>query len=50
MHVQLGNEDAKTFWEGQGFKEIQTVKDYYKPTIEGSRDAWVLEREIKIDS
>jgi ribosomal protein S18 acetylase RimI-like enzyme len=49
VHVQLGNEDAKTFWQGQGFTESETIQNYYKPTIEGSRDAWLLEKAIKSD-
>ena len=49
VHVQLGNEDAKTFWQGQGFTESETIQKYYKPTIEGSRDAWLLEKAIKLD-
>lgn len=50
VHVQLGNEDAKFFWLGQGFEETQTVTEHYKPTIEGSRDAWLLERQISLDN
>ncbi|ORX39413.1 hypothetical protein BD324DRAFT_649488 [Kockovaella imperatae] len=28
-HVQVGNEDAKRFYERLGFKETEVVKDYY---------------------
>lgn len=50
VHVQVGNEDAKVFWKAQGFKETEAVKEYYKPTIEGSRDAWILERVIELEA
>jgi ribosomal protein S18 acetylase RimI-like enzyme len=48
VHVQIGNEDAKTFWQTNSFGEKETIKDYYKKNIEGPRDAWLLEREIDI--
>lgn len=48
VHVQTNNEDSRTFWLGQGFEETETIKDYYKPDIEGPRDAWLLQRAIQI--
>lgn len=49
VHVQTSNEDSKTFWQQQGFKEKETIRDYYKPDVQ-PRDAWVLEKEIEIHS
>ena len=48
VHVQTNNEDSRTFWLGQGFEETETIRDYYKPNIEGPRDAWLLQRAIQI--
>ncbi|KAH9817695.1 acyl-CoA N-acyltransferase, partial [Melampsora americana] len=45
VHVQVGNEDAKTFYEGHGFVVEGEVKDYYRK-IE-PRDAWILVKQIK---
>jgi ribosomal protein S18 acetylase RimI-like enzyme len=50
VHVQVSNEDSKAFWLQQGFKETETVKDYYKENIEGPRSAWLLEKEINSQS
>ena len=47
LHVQTSNGDAKAFWESKGFVDKQTIREYYKPNIEGSRDAWLLEKEIE---
>jgi GNAT superfamily N-acetyltransferase len=30
LHVQLGNDAAKSFYEKQGFQQIDIIKDYYK--------------------
>lgn len=46
VHVQVSNEDSKAFWLQQGFKETETIKNYYKENIDGPRDAWLLEKEI----
>ena len=46
VHVQVGNEDAKSFWEGKEFVESEVVSDYYKKNIEGPRDAWVMVKSI----
>ncbi|KAK4694468.1 hypothetical protein P7C70_g8725, partial [Phenoliferia sp. Uapishka_3] len=45
LHVQIGNDEARRFWEKNGFEVVDTVKGYYKK-IE-PRDAWVLEKVIK---
>lgn len=45
LHVQVSNDAAKAFWEGNGFKVVDTVTNYYRK-IE-PRDAWVLERIIE---
>lgn len=49
VHVQTSMEDSKAFWEQQGFKEQEVIKEYYKKDIEGPRDAWLLEKEIELD-
>ncbi|GAA6003691.1 GNAT family N-acetyltransferase [Rhodotorula paludigena] len=45
LHVQVGNDDARQFWERWGFEVKETVSDYYRK-IE-PRDAWLLERKIE---
>lgn len=30
LHVQLGNEAAKVFYEKHGFQQVDIIKDYYK--------------------
>ncbi|GAA6020868.1 hypothetical protein JCM11491_000011 [Sporobolomyces phaffii] len=44
LHVQVGNEDGKKFWEKFGFTVKETVPDYYRK-IE-PRDAWLMERPV----
>ncbi|EGF98575.1 uncharacterized protein MELLADRAFT_40782, partial [Melampsora larici-populina 98AG31] len=44
VHVQFGNDDAKTFYERHGFVVEGEVKDYYRK-IE-PRDAWILVKQI----
>lgn len=43
LHVQTSNEEAKTFYEKNGFTEKERVEQYYKSGIE-PRSAWLLER------
>ncbi|GAA5921655.1 hypothetical protein JCM3775_001748 [Rhodotorula graminis] len=45
LHVQVGNDDARRFWEKWGFQVKDTVADYYRK-IE-PRDAWLLERTVE---
>ena len=45
LHVQVSNQDARRFYERNGFKETSLAKDYYKK-IE-PRDAWVLELDLQ---
>ncbi|KDQ53464.1 hypothetical protein JAAARDRAFT_161507 [Jaapia argillacea MUCL 33604] len=42
LHVQVGNDAAKRFYERHGFTEVARHENYYKK-IE-PRDAWILER------
>ncbi|GAA5893871.1 GNAT family N-acetyltransferase [Sporobolomyces salmoneus] len=44
LHVQVGNEEGKKFWEKFGFKVVDTVPNYYRK-IE-PRDAWLMERPV----
>ncbi|GAA6050314.1 hypothetical protein JCM3770_002958 [Rhodotorula araucariae] len=44
LHVQVGNDDARRFWEKWGFEVKETVPDYYRKIT--PRDAWLLERKI----
>ncbi|GAA5887969.1 hypothetical protein JCM6882_000820 [Rhodosporidiobolus microsporus] len=44
LHVQVGNDDARRFWEKWGFEVKDTVKDYYRKLE--PRDAWLLERKV----
>lgn len=30
LHVQVSNEDAKSFYLARGFEEKEVIKDYYK--------------------
>ncbi len=30
LHVQLGNDAAKSFYEKHGFQQVDIIKDYYK--------------------
>ncbi|TFK23654.1 N-acetyltransferase NAT13 [Coprinopsis marcescibilis] len=41
LHVQVGNDDAKRFYERHGFKQVSVHKDYYKKLTPA--DAWILE-------
>ncbi|GAA6041146.1 hypothetical protein JCM8097_004138 [Rhodosporidiobolus ruineniae] len=43
LHVQVGNDEARKFWEKWGFEVKETVPGYYRK-IE-PRDAWLLERK-----
>ncbi|BGP40524.1 N-acetyltransferase 5 [Rhodotorula kratochvilovae] len=45
LHVQVGNDEGRRFWEKWGFEVKETVPDYYRK-IE-PRDAWLLERRIE---
>ena len=42
LHVQVGNEDAKRFYERNGFKEVGVHENYYKKI--SPHDAWILEK------
>ncbi|GAA5984090.1 hypothetical protein JCM10908_006046 [Rhodotorula pacifica] len=44
LHVQVGNDEGKKFWEKWGFEVKDTVKDYYRKI--SPRDAWLLERKV----
>ncbi|CEQ39581.1 SPOSA6832_01107, partial [Sporobolomyces salmonicolor] len=44
LHVQVGNDQARRFWERFGFEVKETVPDYYRK-IE-PRDAWFMERKV----
>ncbi|GAA5989015.1 hypothetical protein JCM5350_001750 [Sporobolomyces pararoseus] len=44
LHVQVGNEDGKKFWEKFGFSVVETVPNYYRK-IEPS-SAWMMERPV----
>ncbi|GAA5999878.1 hypothetical protein JCM10207_005953 [Rhodosporidiobolus poonsookiae] len=44
LHVQVGNDDARRFWEKWGFEVKDTVRDYYRKL--SPRDAWLLERKV----
>mmetsp|Transcript_25084 Transcript_25084/g.84102 ORF Transcript_25084/g.84102 Transcript_25084/m.84102 type:complete len:126 (-) Transcript_25084:253-630(-) len=44
LHVQVGNEAAKAFYEVQGFTQGPVVKNYYKD-IEPP-DAWLFSKPI----
>ncbi|KAM0752402.1 acyl-CoA N-acyltransferase [Meredithblackwellia eburnea MCA 4105] len=44
LHVQVSNDEAKKFWERNGFTVAATVPNYYRK-IE-PRDAWLLEKKI----
>ncbi|GAA5870831.1 hypothetical protein JCM3774_001688 [Rhodotorula dairenensis] len=44
LHVQVGNDEAKRFWEKWGFEVKETVTDYYRKI--SPRDAWLLERKV----
>ncbi|GAA5967762.1 hypothetical protein JCM11641_005759 [Rhodosporidiobolus odoratus] len=44
LHVQVGNDEARQFWEKWGFEVKETVKDYYRKIT--PRDAWLLERKV----
>ncbi|KAL8281151.1 hypothetical protein RQP46_006509 [Phenoliferia psychrophenolica] len=44
LHVQVSNDEARRFWEKNGFKVVGTVENYYRK-IE-PRNAWVLERVV----
>lgn len=43
LHVQICNEDAKRFYERNGFKEVGVIDSYYK-RIE-PKAAWLMEWE-----
>lgn len=43
LHVQTDNDEAKTFYEKHGFKEVERLDEYYHRGIE-PRSAWVLEK------
>lgn len=43
LHVQTSNEEAKAFYEKNGFVVNDRVEDYYKVGI-SPRSAWLLER------
>ncbi|GAA5871462.1 hypothetical protein JCM8547_001350 [Rhodosporidiobolus lusitaniae] len=45
LHVQVGNEEGRRFWERWGFEVKDTIPNYYRK-IE-PRDAWLLERRIE---
>jgi ribosomal protein S18 acetylase RimI-like enzyme len=47
LHVQVSNADARRFYERHGFQLVREIEGYYKK-IE-PRNAWLLEREIKIE-
>ncbi|GAA5874779.1 hypothetical protein JCM16303_002979 [Sporobolomyces ruberrimus] len=44
LHVQVGNDYGKKFWEKFGFTVVETVPNYYRK-IE-PRDAWLMERPV----
>ncbi len=42
LHVQTSNEEARLFYEKNGFKVAEEIKEYYRVGVE-PRSAWVLE-------
>ena len=44
LHVQVGNDDAKRFYERHGFKEASVHRGYYKKITPA--DAWILELHL----
>jgi len=44
LHVQLGNDGARKFYEHHNFQEVRVHEGYYKK-IE-PKDAWVLELDL----
>ncbi|KAG8977984.1 hypothetical protein FRB90_008623, partial [Tulasnella sp. 427] len=44
MHVQTSNDDARRFYERNGFREVGRVDGYYKKLE--PHDAWVLEKDL----
>lgn len=42
LHVQISNEEAKKFYEKNGFKEVGVHEGYYKKIV--PHDAWILEK------
>ncbi|EJT97257.1 acyl-CoA N-acyltransferase [Dacryopinax primogenitus] len=47
VHVQVSNEEARKFYEREGFTVISEVKDYYRKIT--PKEAWLMEREITPD-
>lgn len=46
LHVQVGNVEARSLYEGLGWKLEETIKDYYRRNLD-QRDAWLLKYESK---
>ncbi|KAL5528255.1 NAT5_1 [Sanghuangporus sanghuang] len=46
LHVWLRNEDAKRFYERNGFQEAGVAVEFYKADID-VRDAWILEMRFQ---
>lgn len=44
LHVQVSNEEAKRFYEANGFVHTSTHEGYYKKIAPA--DAWVLEKQV----
>lgn len=44
LHVQVSNEEAKKFYETNGFVQTSTHEGYYKKITPA--DAWVLEKQV----
>jgi ribosomal protein S18 acetylase RimI-like enzyme len=44
LHVQVSNDDAKRFYEVNGFVQSSVHEGYYKKITPA--DAWVLEKQV----
>lgn len=44
MHVQTSNDEARRFYERNGFIEVGRVEGYYKKLE--PHDAWILEKKV----
>ena len=52
LHVHVPNTEARTFYERYGFVERDRIVGYYRKlgsTDGAERDAWVLERPVKVE-
>lgn len=43
LHVQTSNDEARAFYESQGFQMARQIDEYYKLGI-SPRSAWLLEK------